>query len=75
MQILQIIRIQPGKDVQITQLPLKYTRVKYPPQGVSYPPPTEHWNEPNGILSPACIGVDWLWETNRFSAARGKQYI
>ena len=31
MQILQIIHIQPGKDVQITQIPPKYTRVNYPP--------------------------------------------
>ena len=30
--MLQIIQIQPGKDVQITQIPFKYTRVKYPPQ-------------------------------------------
>ena len=25
------MHIQPGRDEQITQIPLKYTRVKYPP--------------------------------------------
>ena len=35
--------------------------------------PREHWNEPNGILFPAWIGVIWLWLTNTFSAAREKQ--
>ena len=64
MQILQIIDIQPGKDVQTTQILLKYTRVKYPPHAdpsrlsmmqtiVEYPDftdPPDHTKIPQIIL-------------------------
>ena len=39
------------------------------------PPPSMHWNERNGRLFAAWIGVDWLWETIRVRAAREKQYM
>ena len=77
MQILQIIHIQPGKDGQITQIPLNYTRVKYPPHtdpsrlsimqtSVKYPDFTD---PPDHTKVPQIIQILQIMQTHRNKCA------